>query len=168
MRRLFPIIVILVLSGGALAGAAAGATGSTQHAVYSHNWQGITFVTGLDSCPLFGSTPYSFYVFDHVDLTDHINSKYTAVADPLFQIDSVAALNGVINTPRGAFTVTGGAFREDRIDLLDPLYFSGSGTATISGPGGTVTGQADFQDLTDFPPPEFDLLFTSITTCHLK
>jgi hypothetical protein len=167
VRRLLPFLVILML-GGVLVGEAAGATGSTQHAVYSHNWRGITFLTGLESCPLFGSTPNPFYVFDDADLTDHINSKYTAVADPLFQIDSVGALNGVINTSQGTFTVAGGAFKEHRIDLLDPLYFSGSGTATISGPSGTVTGRAVFQDLTDFPPAEFDLFFTSITSCHLK
>lgn len=167
MRRLLLFVVILVL-GAALVGEATGSTGSTQHAVYSHNWRGITFVTGLDSCPLFGSTPYPFYVFDNADLTDHINSKYTVVADPVFQIDSVGTLNGVISTPRGTFTVTGGGFKEHRLDQLDPLYFSGSGTATISGPGGTVTGQATFQDLTDFPPPEFDLFFTNITSCRLK
>jgi len=49
-----------------------------------------------------------------------------------------------------------------------PLYFSGAGDVTITGPGGTVHGQATFQDLSAFPPPEFDLLFTSITSCHLR
>ena len=168
VRRLLPYLVILVL-GGVLAGEAAGATANAQHAVYSHNWRGITFLTGLESCPLFGSTPDAFYVFYDTDLTDHINSKYSPVADPLFQIDSVGVLNGVINTTsQGTFTVAGGGFKEHRVDLLDPLYFSGSGTATISGPSGTVTGRAVFQDLTDFPPAEFDLFFTSITSCHLK
>jgi hypothetical protein len=167
VSRLLLFVVILVL-GGALVGEAAGSAGSSQHAVYSHNWQGITFLTGLDTCPLFGSTPYPFYEFDTTNLTDHINSKYTPVTEPVFQIDSVGTLNGLINTPSGNFTVAGGAFKEHRVDQLDPLYFSGSGIATISGPTGTVTGRAVFQDLTDFPPAEFDLLFTSITSCHLK
>jgi hypothetical protein len=167
VRRIILFVTILVL-GAALVGEAAGAAGSAQHAAYSHRWGGITFVTGLDSCPLFGSSPNPFYAFDDVDLTDHINSKYTPVTDPFFQIDSVGTVNGVINTTRGAFTVAGGGFKEHRVDQLDPLYFSGSGAATISGPGGTVTGRAIFQDLTDFPPPEFDLFFTSITSCHLK
>jgi hypothetical protein len=39
---------------------------------------------------------------------------------------------------------------------------------TISGPGGTAVGRATFQDLLDFPPPEFDLLFTSVTSCQLR
>jgi hypothetical protein len=133
VRRLLPYLAILVL-GGVLVGEAAGATANRQHAVYSHNWRGITFLTGLESCPLFGSTPDAFYVFDDTALTDHVNSKYTPVAGPLFQIDSVGVLNGVINTSQGTFRVSGGAFKEHREDLLDPLYFSGSGSATISGP----------------------------------
>lgn len=167
MRRLGLFVVMLVL-GGALAGEAAGSARTTQHAVYSHTWGGVTFVTGLSGCPLFGSDPDPFYAFDDVALTDHINSKYTPIADPLFQIDSVGTVSGVIDTPSGTFTVSGGAFKEHRVDVLDPLYFSGSGPATISGPGGTVIGQAVFQDLTGFPPPEFDLFFTTITSCHLN
>jgi hypothetical protein len=167
MRRLGLFVVMLVL-GGALVGEAAGSAKGTQHAVYSHTWRGVTFVTGLSGCPLFGLNPNPFYAFDDVALTDHINSKYAPIADPLFQIDSVGTLNGVINTPSGPFTVSGGAFKEHRVDVLDPLYFSGSGPATISGPGGTVSGQAVFQDLAGFPPPEFDLFFTTITSCHLN
>jgi len=167
MRRLGFVVVMLVLCG-ALAGEAAGSARATQHAVYSHTWRGVTFVTGLSGCPVFDPNPNTFYAFDDVALLDHINSKYAPIADPLFQIDSVGTLNGVINTPSGTFTVTGGAFKEHRIDVLDPLYFSGSGSATISGPGGTVIGQAVFQDLADFPPPEFDLFFTTITSCHLN
>lgn len=167
MRRLGLFVVMLVL-GGALAGGAAGSAGGTQHAVYSDTWQGVTFVTGLSGCPLFGPNPNPFYAFDDVALTDHINSKYTPIADPLFQIDSVGTLNGVINTPSGTFTVSGGAFKEHRVDVLDPLYFSGSGLATISGPGGTAIGRAVFQDLAGFPPPEFDLFFTTITSCHVN
>ena len=66
--------------GGALAGEAAGSASGTQHAVYSHTWRGVPFVTGLSGCPLFGPTPNLFYAFDDVRLTDHINSKYTPIA----------------------------------------------------------------------------------------
>ena len=165
--RLLLLAAILVL-GGALVGEATGSARGSQHAVYSHNWQGISFVSGLDRCPLFGRIADAFYEFDSVDLTDHINSRYTPATEPLFQIDSVGSLNGVINTPRGAFTVAGGAFREHRVDQLDPLYFSGAGAATNSAPTGSVTRQAHFQDLTDIPPAEFDLFFTKITSCHLE
>lgn len=167
MSRLLLLAAILVL-GCVLVGQAAGSPRNSQHAVYSHNWQGVTFLTGLEGCPLFGSARYPAYEFETADLTDHINSRYTPATEPLFQIDSLATVSGVINTPRGAFTVAGGAFQEHRVDQLDPLYFSGIGAATISGPTGTVTGNAIFQDLADFPPGEFDFFFTDITSCHLK
>jgi hypothetical protein len=174
MRRLLIVLAVAAAAGLVLASAfVGGATASppgTQHAVYSDNWQGITFVSGLDTCPLFGATPYPYYVLRDVDLTDRINSTYTAIPpeDFLYQIDSVGSVAGVINAADGTYHVAGGGFKEHRIDPLAPLYFSGTGQATISGPSGTVVGQAIFQDLLGFPPPEFDLLFTGITTCHLK
>jgi hypothetical protein len=101
-------------------------------------------------------------------LTDHISSSYTPYRGLLYQIDSVGTVHGVINAPDGTYTVTGRGFTEHRIGDLAPLYFSGTGHATISGRGGTVAGEAKFQDLLDFPPQEFDLVFTSVTSCHLK
>lgn len=158
---------MIVVLAGAFVGRAAASQPGTQHAAYSHDWQGITFVTGLDSCPIFGASS-SFEAFPTVNLADHIVSTYTPYQDPLFQIDSVGSVHGVIDAPDGAYTVAGGGIKEHRIDALAPLYFSGSGHVTITGPGGTVGGQAIFQDLTEFPPPEFDLLFTSVTSCHLN
>lgn len=158
----------LVPAGGFVEGATARTPG-TQHPVYSDNWQGVTFVAGLDACPLLGATPDPNYVFNDVDLTDHVNSTYTPTAnEPLYQIDSVGTVHGVINAPDGTYRVDGGGFKEDRVGDLAPLYFSGAGHVTISGPGGTVVGRAVFQDLLGFPPPEFDLSFTSITSCHLS
>lgn len=174
MGRLLSVLAIAAVAGLVLAsafvGGAAASPPGTQHAVYSNNWQGITFVSGLDSCPLFGATPYPYYVFRDVDLTDHINSTYTPIPpeDFLYQFDSVGSVDGVINAPDGTYHVAGGGFKEHRIDAIAPLYFSGTGHAVISGPGGTVVGQATFQDLLGFPPQEFDLLFTSITACHLR
>ena len=155
---------------GASAAAAQGASSGAQHSTYSDTWQGITFVTGLDTCPLFGANPDPYYVFFDVDLTDHINSTYTPIPpdDYLYQIDSVGSVHGVINAPGGVYRVSGGGIEERRVAPLDPLYFSGEGNVTISGPGGVVAGQATFQDLLGFPPPEFDFLFTRITACHLK
>jgi hypothetical protein len=175
MRRLLLLLLTLVLASAVVGGAAASAPG-TQHAVFSNNWQGITFVGGLDTCPVFGdgieqliAPPYSYYVFRDVDLTDQINEAITPVTpEPLAHFKAVATLHGVINTLDGAYTVTGGAFKEDRVGSNAPWYFTGTGRATISGPGGTVVGKARFTDLTSFPPQEFDLLFTSITACHLK
>ena len=164
MRRVLVLVVTLVV-GGALAGAAAASPGG--HFVVSNNWRGITFVSGLDSCPLFGAKSSPWSVFGNVDLTDQINVKYSPYIEPLEQLDSAGAVHGVINAPDGAYTVAGGGLKEDRLGNLAPWYFSGTGHVTITGPGGTVVGQATFQDLTEFPPLEFDLLFTSITTCHL-
>jgi len=158
---------MLVLAG-TYAGGATASTAGTQHAVYSDQWQSTTFVTGLESCPLFGPTPNPWYVFGDVDLTDHIDSTYTPLTEPLFQIDSVGSVHGVIDAPDGTYRVSGAGLKEDRTGDLAPLYFSGTGHVTISGPGGTVLGTATFQDLAGFPPPEFDLLFTSITGCHLR
>lgn len=150
-------------------GRATAQAGGAQHAVYSDHWQGITFVAGLDTCPLLGASPNPYYVFDDTSLTDHVNSTYTPTADePLYQIDSVGTVHGVLDAPDGTYSVAGGGFQEHRIGDLAPLYFSGTGLVTISGPGGTVVGKAMFQDLLGFPPPEFDLLFTSITSCHLN
>ena len=165
-------LLVFVVTTGALAIASAG-TGTasasrTQHSVISHTWQGTTFVVGLGACPLFGATSNPWYVFGSVNLTDQINDSYTPYIEPLEQFDSVGAVHGVINAPDGTYTVAGGGFKEDRIGDVAPWYFSGSGQATITGPGGTVVGQATFKDLTEFPPLEFDLVFTSITTCRLR
>jgi hypothetical protein len=165
MGRLLPLLLTLAAAGAFVGGATASAPG-TEHYLVSDNWQNITFVGGLDTCPLFGATSYQSYVLRDVDLTDHINSTWTPDVEPVYQIDSVGTLQGVINAPDGAYTVAG-AFKEDRLGTF-PWYFSGTGNATISGPGGTVVGQALFQDLTSYPPPEFDLVFTSITACHMK
>ena len=167
MRRLLVLLATFGLAGLFVNGAFASAPG-TEHSVYSHNWQGITFVGGLDACPIFGAGADPFYVLRDVDLTDHIDSTYTPYDEPLYQIDSVASLHGAIHAPDGTYHVSGGGIKEHRIDALAPLYFSGTGRMTISGPAGTVVGRGTFQDLLEFPPQEFDLLFSSITSCHLR
>jgi hypothetical protein len=165
VRRFLVLLVTLVLLCGFAGGADANPPAS-QQADYSHSWRGVTFVRGLDSCPLFGAPP-RLYVLRDVDLTDRIRSAYTPHNGPLFQIDSYGTVHGVINAPDGSYSVAGVELREHRIGDLAPRYFSGTGDVTISGPHGTVAGRATFQDLVEFPPPEFDLLFTRITTCNL-
>ena len=169
VRRLLVLLATFGLGGLFVGGAIASAPG-TQHAVYSHDWQGITFVSGLGSCPLFGADADPYYVFEDVNLTDHINSTYTPIPpdDFLYHIDSIGSVHGIIRAPDGTYTVAGGGIKEHRIDALAPLYFSGTGHVTISGPGGTAVGLATFQDLLEFPPQEFDFLFTSVASCHLR
>lgn len=169
MRRGLLLLLVALVSAAGFVGVATARAPEAQHAVYSDNWQGITYVAGLGTCPLLGTAPSPYYVFGDVDLTDHINSTYTPIANqPLYQIDSVGTVHGLINASDGTYKVAGGGFRENRTGDLALLYFSGTGHVTISGPGGTVVGEATFQDLLGFPPAEFDLLFTSITSCHLK
>lgn len=169
MRRLLLLAATFGLASAFVGGAfASTGTPGQGHFEYSDRWQGITFVGGLDSCPIFGANPPSFDVFQNVDLTDDVNSRWTPLdSGPLYRIRSVGSVHGVIDATDGTYHVAGGGFKEDRTGTF-PLYFSGTGHATITGPGGTVTGTATFQDLLSFPPPEFDLLFDSVKSCHLR
>jgi hypothetical protein len=56
MRGFLVLLVALVLVGGFIGGANANPP-RTRQADYSNNWQGITFVGGLRTCPLFGAHP---------------------------------------------------------------------------------------------------------------
>jgi hypothetical protein len=136
--------------------------GDSVRLVTSNHWQGITFVTGLESCNLLGDS-----VFRDVDLTDEINITYV-LDQGNYIVNGGASFHGVITTPSGRYTVAGHSVETDGMwPLLGPFIGTG-GRATISGPNGTVTGEARFQDLTGWPPPEFDILFTGITSCHLR
>lgn len=176
MRRLLVLLPTLVVALIVVVGASAGTAHHQGHETFSDNWQGITFVGGLSSCPIFpadsefilnGSDFFNVF-FSGTNLTDHINDRVVpdAANDGLFIFSGVASVHGTITASNGVYTVSGGGFHENRLDGF-PYYFAGSGHATITGPGGTVTGTATFQDLLDFPPQEFDLDFTSISSCHL-
>ena len=170
------LLILLATFGlaAALVGVAHASTGTpgNGHAEFHDNWTGITFVGGLASCPIFPTDAEvdlqgsAFYVFRSVNLIDNINDDWVARGDSLYTITGVASVHGVINASNGTYTVSGGGFHENRVDGF-PYYFSGSGHATIRGPGGTVTGTAVFQDLLQFPPQEFDVDFASVRTCHL-
>lgn len=166
MRSSLVLVVPLMLVSAFIGGANANPS-RAEHADYSRGWTGATFVGGLGSCPLFGPDPGFAYELRDVDLSDHITSTYTPRRGPLYRIDSVASLHGLIHAPGGTYRVAGAQFEERRTGALAPRYFSGTGEATLSGPGGTVVGEATFKDLLDFPPQEFDLLFTSVTSCQL-
>ena len=144
-----------------LAGGSKASPGDTTHLVTSNNWQGITFVVGLESCDLLGGV-----VFRDVDLTDHVNITYSY--DGNYLVNGTATFNGVINTPAGTYRVTGQSVEENgRWSILGP-FIGTDGHATISGPNGVVSGAARFQDLTSWGPPEFDIVFTSVTACNLR
>ena len=164
------VLLLLAVAGTVVAGVAGSATaspGGKTHLVYSHNWRGLTYVTGLGSCDLFHAADPSFVFFRDVDLTAELNITYELEADlPFLIYDSAATLHGVINTPDGQYRVAGHFIEENNERPPGHAFIATSGHATISGPTGVVVGAARFQDLGG--PPEFDLIFTSLTVCNLK
>lgn len=46
-------------------------------------------------------------------------------------------------------------------------YFHGTGSAVLTGPSGTVEGEAEFGYISD-NPVSFGLLFTDVHACHMK
>ena len=167
MRR---FLLLLATVAAVVAGVAASATAvppGRSHVVLSHNWRGLTFVSGLGACPIFGPTSDPFLAFRDVNLTDHLNVTFTDFeGGPLLVYNSVATLEGVINTAAGSYRVAGHFVEQDHVRGDPDIFVGTSGHATISGPGGVVTGAATFNDLGG--PPEFDLLFSSVTICRLR
>jgi len=166
MRRFLLLFAAAAAVVGAASGSATAVRAGTTHDVVSHNWRGITFVGGLGGCALFGpaSDPEAFR---DVDLTDHLNVTFSDFqGGPLLVYNSVATLNGVIDTPAGSYRVAGHFVEQNNVRDDPDIFIGTGGHATISGPGGVVTGAATFRDLGG--PPEFDVLFSSITTCHLR
>lgn len=165
---LVAVVMLAVASGGASAS-------TTQHHTFSNNWQYDTFVagSGFVTCPLFGTplpTNIPSYQFSDVNLTDHIKSRWIPYSSDgfLWRIKSVATVAGAIYAPDGTYTVTSGHLKEDRIGDLGIWYFQGSGPVTITGPAGTVSGRATFTDISQDFPPDFEFVFTSITSCQLN
>ncbi len=69
--RLIAALAAAVAAAVVLAGGSAGASASTTlHYTFSTNWQGWTFVAGLDTCPLFGAASYLSEADGGVNLTD--------------------------------------------------------------------------------------------------
>jgi hypothetical protein len=160
MTKLIALAVVAIAAAVGAAGVRA-SPGDTTHLVTSDTWHGITYVTGLESCDLLGGS-----VFTDVDLTDQINITYTLNGS--FLVNGVASFHGVINTPSGQYRVAGQSVEQDAVlSQLGP-FVGTDGHATISGPNGVVTGEATFQDLTSFGPPEFDILFSNVTACNLR
>jgi hypothetical protein len=169
--------MVALVAAAVLAVASAGASASsTRHQTWSNNWQFDTFVaydTSLvNICPLFPGSPIPAssptYAFSAANLTDYVKvTLIPASSPPLLRIKGSATVGGVIDASNGTYTVTGGPFKEDRINT-DFWIFLGSGPVTISGPGGTVSGEATFLDTsTDFPSA-MSFEFTSINSCKLS
>lgn len=168
MKQWTPLVGLVTVAALLFTVGLAGASTSAEHDIFSHTWKSITFLGGLERCPLVGTPSQSGNVLRDVDLTDQITSTYTPYRQPLYQINSIGSVHGAIHAPDGTYTVAGAGLLEHRIGDLAPRYFSGSGYATVFGPAGSVSGKVIFKDLLDFPPQEFDLIFTKVTSCHLN
>jgi hypothetical protein len=169
--------VVLVVGS---VGASASSVPSVQHHTFSNNWQsdtGVAFNTSVvDVCPLFPGPPnptyFPSYWFSNANLTDQIKSTwipYLPSGGLQYRFKSVGTVAGVIYASDGTYTVTtSGRLIEDRIgEPSDSWYFLGSGRVTITGPGGTMSGKAWFQDGPADNAAE-SFLFTSITSCQLN
>jgi hypothetical protein len=87
---------------------------------------------------------------------------------PIRQVDLHALVRGTLMDTRGYTYNVSGSFRET--GLTPPFFdvpFFGSGHVTVAGPGGIVSGDAVFVDVTD-PPLEWDFYFSKIQICNIR
>jgi len=170
VAALLSAVVVLV------AGSAGASAATVLHFTYSHNWQGDTFVAFDTSrttiCPVFPGEPdptfYPSYSFSDVNLTDQVTSTYIAYRPPLWRMESIGTVSGVIYAADGSYTVTSGTLKENRVGDIAFSFFKGSGLVTISGPGGTLTGRATFTDLSQEDSQSEGFLFTNVISCQLN
>jgi hypothetical protein len=115
-------------------------------------------------CPIFGgghaesTGPYG------ANITIHLNGWAAPYLDtPFLSFKSTADVRGTITGGDGQLYTVSGHFSEDavRADVGDP--FIGTGRLKVSGPGGTIMGDATLADLG--APPEVDLSFESTAIC---
>lgn len=115
-------------------------------------------------CPIFGSGQAESIGPFGANITIHLNGWAAAYLDtPFFSFRSTADVRGTVTDADGQLYTVSGHFSEDavRADVGDP--FIGTGRLRVSGPGGTIIGDATLADLT--APPEVDLSFDSNAIC---
>jgi hypothetical protein len=115
-------------------------------------------------CPIFGGSHADSTGPFGANITIHLNGWAAAYLDtPFFSFRSTADVKGTVTGGDGQLYTVSGHFSEDavRADIGDP--FIGTGRLKVSGPGGTIMGDATLADLS--APPEVDLGFDSIAIC---
>ena len=165
-------LAVLVMLAVGSAGANAS---SLRHQTWSNTWPYDTAVafdtSAVDVCPMFPGpltpTYYPSYQFSDVNLTDYVKITFHPAGGGNFRVKGVATVEGVINAANGSYTVTSGTLKEDRTTDLFTIFL-GSGPVTITGPGGTVSGRAEFLDSSTDYPAAMSFLFTSIKSCNLS
>jgi hypothetical protein len=91
---------------------------------------------------------------------------YTADDVPFESVRLDASVTGAVTDAAGSVYHVSGHFAEASTRNLFAdvsVLFRGTGTMTIAGPGGVISGKAQFVALGG--PPEFDVTFTTINTC---
>jgi hypothetical protein len=101
------------------------------------------------------------------DISGWYGPFYTANDIPFENVRLDASVTGTVADSAGSVYHASGHFSEASTrDLFADfeVMFRGTGTMTIAGPGGVISGKAQFVALGG--PPEFDVTFTSVTVCH--
>jgi hypothetical protein len=105
-------------------------------------------------------------------LTADVHGWQGPFVDELLQ-NRVVSLNanvdGTIADVAGNRYHVSGVFSQDGLTTFpqSSVPFDGVGRLTISGPGGSINGDAAFRVVQDFPL-EWDFWFTSIKTCNVR
>jgi hypothetical protein len=118
-------------------------------------------------CPVFGGAHPESTGPDGANISIHLNGWAAPYLDtPFLAFSSTAEVHGTLVDAQGDVNTVTGTFNEGsvRADIGDP--FIGTGQLRISGPHGTVAGDATLADLS--APPEIDLIFTTVTVCSTR
>jgi hypothetical protein len=118
-------------------------------------------------CPVFGGAHPESTGPDGANISIHLNGWAAPYLDtPFLAFSSTAEVHGTVVDAQGDVNTVTGTFTEGsvRADVGDP--FIGTGQLRISGPHGTVAGDARLADLS--APPEIDLIFTTVAVCSIR
>jgi hypothetical protein len=77
-------------------------------------------------------------------------------------------VRGTVEDASGNLYNAEGTFLDSSIHYLfnGDLLFDGTGTMTLAGPAGTVTGDVEFRNVT--APPDYSFTFTNIRHCDIR
>lgn len=104
-------------------------------------------------------------------LTALVEGSEGPVSEPLGvqEVALRATVRGTVTDLAGRGYTLAGAFGQTGVTRwpLSSVPFDGTGHLTISGPHGTVAGDAAFRVVADFPL-EWDFTFTKIAVCRLR
>jgi hypothetical protein len=105
-----------------------------------------------------------------VHLTESVHGWESAASDfGTRDVSLHAEVHGTMADANGNVFRVVGSFDESGTTPFPEfeVAFDGSGHITMTGPSGTLSGNADFVDVTE-GPPEWDVYFTSIEVCKIR